>query len=1093
MFRNRTLLLTSALVFLLTGTPRVQAQEPIRFARTPDISPDGKLVAFSYLGDIWVVEAIGGVARPVTMHEKHDIYPVFSPDGRKIAFSSNRHGSYDVFVIPVEGGKPARLTFDSADDFVNAWSPDGKSIMFTSNRGTSYPSSSELYSVPVTGGRARRISAFEGRDGVFSPSGDLVAFVRGPGTWYRKYYRGSANDDIWIANSDGSNTRRLTTHMGQDTSPMWSADGKFVYYVSDAGQPASSPANILRQGIHISDDGGLSVTGPAQAITFHKDESVRRARLSGNGDWIVYECGADLWVVSTRGEPSPGNQPRKLAIEVHADDRTNPDRSVTYTSGMSEFALSNDEWSLAFVVHGQIFGMSRGGGKAKRLSESAAFDHAPVWSPDSSKLIFLSDRGGHEDIWLIESAEPAPAKGPGGSKLLNANTYKFTQLTNTEDGEQGLNFSPDGKRISFLRNGKLLTMNSDGSDVKTVVDETRVIDYEWSPDSRWIAYARLDGNWSSEIYIIPATGATAKDPARNVTRYALFNAGITWSKNNKLAFLSERRANAPATMHVMALQKPSVQGTPKSSEFDWDDIHLRVFQPTSTPATEGAISPDGARIAFRSDQNGDDLWVTTIDGKDVTRLTTGSMKPQQITWSQVMAGLIYFRDRDGNLRMITLGGAPSANPAIVAFTAKITIKRDEEFAEMFEQSWRALSENFYDPHFHGANWGAIHEKYRPLLKHIALREDFYDLIHLMMGELNASHLGIQGPPTPPEQVTADLGILFDDKYTGPGLKVAEILKRGPNDKRGLKLKAGDIITKIDSVALTPDIDIARALNDKINEYVTCEVTSDPAKPSSSHKVELLAVSRPSIRPLMYDRWVEANAKRVAELSGGKLGYIHIPSMDEQGLDRFVRSLYSDNFDKEAIVLDVRFNGGGNTHDRVLNYLSGKEHTLFYQRNGGIGPVLSSTDRKFTKPLVLLINNRSYSDAEIFPHAFRTLGLGKLVGEPTGGLVIGTSNYRLIDGSLFRLPRTGVFTLKGVNLENEGVSPDVIVEAHPDELARGLDVQLDRAVNVLTEEVVAWKKREGNTAVQPRSGGLPMPRIDPQPTPGIIPMPGAKGD
>jgi tricorn protease len=1086
MHRFRMTLCVSTLAIWLTTAAQAQAQEPIRFARTPDISPDGKLVAFSYLGDIWVVEAIGGVARPVTMHEKHDIYPVFSPDGKKIAFSSNRHGSYDVFVVPVQGGKPTRLTSDSSDDLVNGWSPDGKSILFTSSRGTSFPANSELYTVPVTGGRARRVSAFEGRDGVFSPDGAMIAYVRGPGTWYRKYYRGSANDDVWIANADGTFNRRLTSHSGEDISPMWAADGKAIYYVTDAGQPPGTPANIVRQEILIGSAGSLATTNPLLPITFHRDESVRRARLSAGGEWIVYECGADLWIVSTKGPPSAfASAPRKLAIEVHADDKTNPDRVVTYTSGISEFAVTNDDQGIALVVHGEIFCMARGSTKAKRLTNSPAFDHAPAWSPDGKKLIFLSDRGGHEDIWLLESAEPANAT------LVKATSTKLTQLTKSDDAEQGINFSPDGKRISFVRNGELLTMKPDGSDVKTIVSEPRVIDYEWSPDSKWIAFARLDGNFSSEIYIVPATGPTDNDPARNVTRYALFNAGITWSKSGKLAFLSERRASAAATMHVMSLQKPAVQGAPKTSEIDWDDIHLRVFQPTTTPAEEGAISPDGARIAFRSQQNGDDLWVASVDGKEVSRLTMGSLKPTQIAWSHsAYSSLVYFRDGKGNIRMVNAGGPPSANPPMVPFQAKMTIKRDEEFAEMFEQSWRALSENFYDPSFHGANWNGIREKYRPLVQHVALREDFYDLISLMMGELNASHLGIQGVPSVPEQITADLGLIFDDKYQGAGLKVAEILKRGPADKRGLQLKPGDIILSIDKMALTPEVDLANALNDKVNEAVVCEVTSDPADAKATRKVELQAVSRGSIRALMYDRWVADNARHVAELSKGKLGYIHIPSMDEAGLERFVRSLYSDNFDKEAIVLDVRYNSGGNTHDRVLNYLGGKQHTLFYQRHGGMGAVMASTDRKFIKPLVLLINNQSYSDAEILPHAFRTLGLGKLVGEPTGGLVIGTSSYRLIDGTLFRVPRTGVFTVNGVNMEKHGVFPDFLVETHPDQLAKGIDVQLEKAVTVLAQEVVAWKQREGHAPVTPANGGLPVIVPPPGPLPGLS---GAKKD
>jgi tricorn protease len=251
------------------------------------------------------------------------------------------------------------------------------------------------------------------------------------------------------------------------------------------------------------------------------------------------------------------------------------------------------------------------------------------------------------------------------------------------------------------------------------------------------------------------------------------------------------------------------------------------------------------------------------------------------------------------------------------------------------------------------------------------------------------------------------------------------------------------------------------LNGKVGEVVMLDVLANPAgdpkDPKNRRRVEVTGADRGPIGDLMYERWVQKNADRVKELSKGKLGYIHIPNMEEPGLERFVRSLYSDNFDKEAIVIDVRNNGGGFTHDQVLNYLTGKEHTFFRQRDGGEGMVLRSFDRKWTKPMVVMCNSRSYSDAEIFPHAFRTMGLGKLVGEPTGGFVIGTSAIRLIDGSIFRLPRTGVFTVKGVNMEKEGVVPDVVVPQHPDELARGVDSQLDKAVEVLTADVAAWKK------------------------------------
>ncbi|GIW79803.1 MAG: tricorn protease [Gemmatales bacterium] len=1039
--------LTACFVILLVSGAK--AQEPIRFGRTPDISPDGKTVAFSYLGDIWVVESIGGIARPVTMHQAHDIYPVFSPDGQWIAFSSTRHGNYDVFVVSARGGRPRRLTYHSSSDIVCGWSPDGQSILFASTRRPAFPSNYELYLVPVAGGRVRRLGVDEGKEGQFSPKGDQVVYVRGPGTWYRKGYRGSSNTNIWIFDLKTKTNRQLTTFDGRDISPMWSPDGKYIYYVSSRfGQ-----ANVVRQAV----DGKSKPT----QLTFHTDDHVRQARLSRNGQWIVYECGTDLWVVSTSGD----DPPRKLAIEVYADDKTNPDRDVTYTSGVTEFALARDEKHIVFVVHGELFLIPISGGTARRLTNHPAYDHNVAWSPDSQRIIFASDRGGHEDLYMLE---PDDKEHP---KLVEAHQFKIKQITHTPEAEYGVSYSPDGKKVCFIRSGKLWTMNPDGTDQKVLVADVKVIDYDWSPDAKWIAFSRMDGSFSSEMYLIPSDGSA---PARNATRYATWNAGITWSANGKkIAFLSRRPRDL--TMQVMSLEKPLAPGAKETTgvNIDWDGLHLRVTEPARYVASEGAISRDASLVAFRSTAGGgDDLWIASTNGGSVRRVTNTRSRPRQIMWSRRLSDLVYFRDGNGSLRMIRVNSP--GTPALIPFRAKMKIRREEEFMEMFEQSWRALHDNFYDEQWHGVDWHAVRKRYRPVVKHVAMKEDLYALISLMFGELNASHLGIRGNLYSAEASTAELGLIFDESFPGPRLRVAEILKNGPADKRGIKLKAGDIIGAIDRVPLAKDTSLAELLNGKINQTVELKVTSDPKAKLDDTKawrnVEIRATSQSVIRDLMYERWVERNARRVAELSKGKLGYIHIPSMDQEGLDRFVRALY-DNFDKDAIIIDVRFNSGGYTHDQVLNYLGGKEHTRFRQRDGGAGWVLRSYDRKWTKPAAVLINNRSYSDAEIFPSAFRTLGLGKLVGEPTGGFVIGTSSITLIDGSSFRIPRTGVYTVKGVNMEKQGVVPDIVVIPHPDQLAKGMDPQLDKSVEVLLRDVVAWKKARSKIANASDKGGL----------------------
>lgn len=1030
----------AAFVFVIVSAA-LNAQEPARFVRSPDISPDGKTVAFSYLGDIWLVDAKGGEAHHLTMHEKHDYNPIFSPDGKWIAFSSNRHGQYDVFIIPVKGGRPKRLTFDSADDHPTGWSPDSQHVLFMSGRNIDLPGRVELFTVSIHGGAVKQISAFEGRDGVYSPKGDQIAYVRGPGLWYRKGYRGSSNDDIWICNADGSKNRQITTYIGQDGYPMWSADAKHLYYVSDV---TSGMANLTK--IAAGESSPATVAVP-QAVTHHKEDSVRRARMCANGELIVYECGPDIWIHSLKTGKS-----RKLAIEVNADDKTNPELLKTFTTGATEFAWSPDEKHVAFVVHGEIFLMPRTGGKAKRLTDHPAFDHGLAWAPDGKKIAFLSDRGGHEDIYLLEANDPEHAN------FVEANRFKVTRLTNAAHAEMGASFAPDGSRIAFVRANKLMTMDPDGKNEKVLVSDRQVIDYEWSPDGKWICYAGMDGSFASELFIIPAGGATDQDPARNITRFATYNSGVTWSKTgNKLAFISQRKGNVLAA-YVLSLQKPAAPGTFASKEIDWENIHLRVKLPAEMNASECAISFDGSKIAFRAkSDDSEDLWLASADGGSVTRLTTGNLRPTQIVWSQKFPGFIYFRDAAGNLRALVVGGPAVIGSTIVPFTAKMTVRQEEVFLEMFDQSWRALNENFYDDKFHGADWKAIRAKYRPLVAHCALKEDLYALIALMLGELNASHLGIFGNLGLPEQQTAELGLIFDRSYPGPELKIAEIIKGGPADQRGLNIKPGDFIIRIDGVDLTDQTNISKLLNDKVGEAVVIRVTPTPKNPASARRLELRGESRAKLNPLMYERWIKRNADRVTQLSGGKLGYIHIPSMDDAGLERFVRALYSDNFDKDGIVLDVRYNGGGFTHDQVLNYLTGKEHTIFTHRDGSSGLVLRSYDRKWHKPLTLLINNRSYSDAEIFPHAFRTWGLGKLVGQPTGGFVIGTRQITLIDGSVFRTPRIGVHTIKGINMEKEGVMPDVLIEPHPDQLARGIDVQLDKAVEVLLQDVSTWKK------------------------------------
>src|SRR5262245_31594410 len=350
-------------------------------------------------------------------------------------------------------------------------------------------------------------------------------------------------------------------------------------------------------------------------------------------------------------------------------------------------------------------------------------------------------------------------------------------------------------------------MNPDGTDQKVIVNETQVFDYDWSPDGKQIVYARNDGSFASELYIINATGGEAK----NITRYATYNGEVSWSGNGKKICFVSTRPRVPS-LYVLSLQKPEAKGATASSDIDWEDIHLRVESPASMPVNSGVISPDGTRVAFVAPgQGGSDLWVASTSGGQVTRITTGNLNPVQVVWTKRSSDLIYFRDGQGQIRRITPTGLnpsnpfapPSGAPGTVSFTVKMNIKNEAEFLEMFDQSWRYLADNFYDNQFRGADWEAVRNKYRPIVAsgHVAMKEDLFDLLYLMMGELNSSHLGVSGQLSSAEEQTAELGLVFDETYRGKGLKIAEVLKRGPADKRGLNLKAGEFVVAIDGVEI----------------------------------------------------------------------------------------------------------------------------------------------------------------------------------------------------------------------------------------------------------------------------------------------------
>jgi tricorn protease len=1038
-----------AILLVFVAVIAAQDSESARFLRYPTFSPDGKQIAFSYMGDIWVAPAEGGNAIRLTVHPAHDIRPRFSPNGKWIAFNSNREGNYDIFLMPAKGGKPKRLTYHSADDILGDWSPDGRWIVFSSNRDHRF---AQIYLLEVETGYVRRLTSDEAslHSPTFSPDGRYIVFCRGGTSWWRKGYKGSANSEIWRLpiTIDGdqittSKHERLTHYEGNDWFPMVSPDGT-LYFVSDR----TGVFNIWQMPFTVTRDKGQGTRGAKmEQVTNHADR-VLYPNLSRDGKFIVYEHDFSLWIV-----PTKGGEPKRLTIFAPSDEPQNRLQRLTLTSQATEFALSPDGKQIAFVVRGEIFMVNaEKGGEAKRITNHPYRDFDIDWSPDNRKLTFISERDGNREVYIVD-----------------VKTRELKRLTNTPDAaESNPKWSPTGNYVAFIRGPfgrQLCWVDVNTGEEKVVVEGPFIGEFAWSPDGRWICFNRRDpANNVTDLFIIPWNGG---EPV-NVTRMPYWNGSIVWTKDGKNIVFRSNRTDENIDIYVLPLERPKEkldeeegEGEKKPQErkekegekrlpevkIDFTDIHKRIRRLTATVFNEGSftVSPDSKTVVFVAtpiDQP--EIWSVPLEGGSLTRLASG-VSASQLQFSPD-GNRIYFLSTGGNIRYLT---RPAGSLGSVNFTARLIVDRVVELQHMFDEGWRLLKEQFYDEKMHGVNWDAMREKYRPLIEHVAAKEDFYTLVSMMLGELNASHLGIGGP-TASGPETAYLGVWFDPEHRGPGVKISAVLKNSPADKDESRLNVGEFILAIDGVEVSNNEQIWDALADKAGRVVELLVNDKPTK-EGARTVKIKPINRGQWSNLLYEDWVEKRRRMVDEWSNGRTGYIHIQAMSQSELRKFEREFYAEVVGKkEALIIDVRFNGGGRIHDELLSILKRRLYALEQYRGT---PPFTQPFQVWQKPTVVLINEFSASDAEIFPKAFRDLGLGKLVGVPTYGGVIGTYNVTLIDGTtFFRVPVTGWRTLDGVNLENYGVKPDFLVEHSPEDNANENDLQLKTAVDLLLKEL-----------------------------------------
>lgn len=1024
----------------------VPKPNPIIGARMPSISPDGTKIAFVYRGDIWIADPNGGNSVALTRNTEMDAYPKFSPDGNWLAFASLRNGNWDIFVVPARGGAVQQLTYHSNGQIPSCWSPDGKQILFCSKLDNE---DFILYSLDVKTLRLRKIAqdyAAMGSAG-YSPDGSMITYIRDGFPWTRPRYTGSGASQISIFDTKKGVSRTLTNDERQHLWPQFLPDGKQILTVT-IGDNTPSSCKIGQSSGKFADTAArtpnlwvFDLNGKGRQITSFVGGSVRfpaTARLTGD---VVFEYEHDLWMLR-----SGKKQPEKIVLFASEDETQNSVRLETLTSGVDEAEPSPDGKTFAFGLRGEIWtvlidkpsGVERKSAEiARRITDWAGDDSDFMWSKDGKKIYFKSDREFNARIYE-----------------LDVETLAVKPLWNKMEDVSGLHISPDSSELAFWVTGPeggLYVMSlATGRSRKLVHLPAMHLyghgggDISWSPDMKWLAYNYREENSAWNIWIIPVAGG---EPA-NVTQLNAYHSMPTWSPDGKYMFFTSDRDGAG--LYVLPLaQEPARTSEidikfekpkePVSVTIDFDGAARRIRKLASqTPRSDLTITPDG-KIAFISEG---DIWYVTYDGKDTKRVTTGGgcscfrVLGEGKKWAVVRNGeLQAVRPEDGAM-------------AKIGFKADWERDVRAERKAAFNQLWRSYNRAFYDPNMHGRDWNVIRERYEPLLDAVETRDEFAMLLNMMVGELEASHSEISAAPGGnPSPSTAHFGFMFDYSYEGPGIRVGSVPAGSPGSFAKTRIKPGEYVMAINGQDVTLDEYMFKAVNNKWDRPIEFLVNSEPKK-EGARIVRYTCMSRGEWFDLLYKNRVEHHRKYVEEKSDGSIGYVHINRMLGPNQAQFEREIYEYSLGKKAMIIDVRNNGGGNISDTLIDWLERKPHGIRWPRDSKPVPI---PKRAWEIPIVVLMNEQSKSNAEMFPYAMRERGLAKLVGMPTPGYVISTLDLPLVDGTNARIPLSGVYRLDGTPQENLGEKPDFIVPLTCEDWLAGCDPQLDKAIQVLIKD------------------------------------------
>ena len=1067
---------------LLAASLASFAQQNPLWMRYPAISPDGSTIVFAYKGDIYSVPSQGGEARQLTTNAAFDSYPIWSPDGKKIAFASNREGSMDVYVINANGGAPTRLTTNSGSELPVAFK-DNEHVLFSANVMPTAQSNlfasrefSQVYEVSTQGGRPKLYSVLPMENISINAKGQVLYHdCKGYEDKWRKHHTSPITRDIWML--DGGKYQKLTSFKGEDRNPVWAQDGQSFYYLSEQ----NGSFNVYHRNV---------ASGKDTQVTHNQKNPIRFLTSSQSG-LLCYGYDGEIYTVKE------GAEPQKVNISITTDNAEPSLVRQIRSNGATEIALSPSGKEVAFVMHGDVYVTSVDYKTTKRITDTPQQERNVSFSPDGRALVYASERNG---VWQIYQA-----------KIKNASDKNFTYCTDIEEEalthsnltSQYPAYSPDGKEVAFYEDrATLRILNLKSKEVRTVLDGKYNYSYsdgdiwfEWSPDSKWLLCSYIGtGGWNNtDIALVKADGKEVHD----LTDSGYSDSNGKWVLGGKAMLFESDRAGyrshgswgaeddaylmffdldaydrfrmskeelelAEANKDVKekkAEEKDEKKKEDKQKkaeekgktevekvkplELDIDNCRDRIVRLTvnSSRMGDAILDSKGEKIYYQAAfEGGYDLWC-----HDLKENTTTLMMKN-------IGGGGFVADKDVKNLFLCNGGIKKIDLASkqtkgIDFEAPFNYKPAEERQYLFDHIWRQVKDKFYDPNLQGVDWDGYRKVYERYLPYIDNNFDFAEMLSEMLGELNASHTGCRYYPSGASLQTAALGVFLDPNYEGDGLKIQEIIKRGPFAVKKNEVTPGSIIEKIDGTEIKAGEDYNALLDGKAGKNVRLTIKNAKGK---RFDLTIKAISQGAQQELLYKRWVDRNRAIVDSVSGGRIAYVHVKAMNSESFRTVYSELLSDkNRNRDAVIVDERHNGGGWLHDDLCTLLSGKQYQEFVPHGKVVG---KDPFNKWTKPSCVLICEDDYSNGHGFPWVYKELGIGKLIGAPVAGTMTAVWWETLMDRSLvFGIPQVGCRDMRGTFGENTQLNPDIEVYNSPEDYITGHDTQLIRAVEEMMKE------------------------------------------